>query len=205
MTPIYVSLATEGLLDEQVLRRLLTQSGRDYHPTVCYGKRGKDHLKQNIPRFNFAASHTPFIVLADLDNEDCAPSLVNRWLPKGSNRNLVLRIAVREIEAWLIADRERLAHFLGVAQSKIPLSPDELRDPKATLIGLARQSRRRNLREDLVPAAGSTSKIGKNYVGQLTQFVISEWTVDDPAKQHSPSLARALKAIQQFSPRVPLE
>lgn len=203
MTPIYVSLAAEGLLDEQILRQLLTQTGRDYFPTVCYGKHGKDHLRQNMPRFNYAAEYTPFIILTDLDNEDCAPSLIDRWLPLGRNHNLILRIAVREVETWLLADRERFAHFLGVAESKIPVIPDEVNDPKLLVVNLARQSRKRAIREDLVPTAGSTSQIGKNYVGQLSQFVSKEWTIDDKTRQHSPSLNRATIVLQHFSPRIP--
>ena len=165
MTPIYVSLAAEGLLDEQVLRRLLTHTGRDYVPTVCYGKRGKDHLRQNIARFNHAAEYTPYVILTDLDNDDCAPQLIDRWLPQGRHSNLTLRIAVREVEAWLLADRERFARFLGVAESKIPLLPDEVRDPKLLVVNLARQSRKRAVREDLVPVSGGTSQVRKNYVG----------------------------------------
>lgn len=205
MTPIYVSLAVEGLLDEQILRRLLTQTGRDYLPTACYGKQGKDHLRQNTPHFNHAAEHTPFVILTDLDNEDCAPSLIDRWLPRGRNHNLILRIAVREVETWLLADRERFARFLGVAESKLPVRPDEVDDPKLLVVNLAHQSRQRAIREDLAPTAGSTSQIGKNYVGQLSQFVSKEWTIDAQTRQHSPSLDRAIIALQQFSPKIPCD
>ncbi|HZY41445.1 MAG TPA: hypothetical protein VFF59_05530, partial [Anaerolineae bacterium] len=93
--------------------------------------------------------------------------------------------------------------FLGVAESKIPVIPDEVNDPKLLVVNLARQSRKRAIREDLVPTAGSTSQIGKNYVGQLSQFVSKEWTIDDKTRQHSPSLNRATIVLQHFSPRIP--
>lgn len=45
---IPISLAVEGELDERVLRELLKQSGCSFAPGVCYGKRGKDNLWQNV-------------------------------------------------------------------------------------------------------------------------------------------------------------
>lgn len=69
MMPIPVSLAAEGDLDEQVLRQLIVQCGSPFAPGVCYGRRGKDHLRENIGRFNHAASHIPFIILVDLDTD----------------------------------------------------------------------------------------------------------------------------------------
>lgn len=200
MTPIPVSLAVEGLLDEQVLRQLLEQSGRPFAPGVCYGKKGKDHLKQNVARFNQAAAHVPFIILTDLDEEDCPPGLIGRWLPKGCHNNLVLRIAVREVESWLLADREHLAEFLRIPAILIPQQTDNCADPKSLLIDLAKRSPRRDIREDIVPVPGSTSKVGKNYVGQLTKFVTSKWHVDDASRSHSPSLDKAMKALIGFAP-----
>jgi len=200
MTPIPVSLAVEGDLDEQVLRQLLQQSGKPFTPGVCYGRRGKDHLRQNVSRFNHAARYTPFIILADLDNEDCPPGLVNRWLPHGRNSNLILRIAVHEVEAWLMADREHLAEFLGIPVAKIPQQTDDCNEPKLLLVNLARHSRKRHIREDLVPMLGSTSKVGRNYTGQLIRFAISAWRVDDAARRYSPSLDRAMNAVQRFTP-----
>ena len=107
------------MLDEIVLRQLLKQSGKEFGVTACYGRRGKDHLRQNIVRFNHAAVHKPFIVLTDLDGEDCPPGLIGRWLPDGQHSNLALRIAVREVESWLLADVARFADFLGVRADPI--------------------------------------------------------------------------------------
>lgn len=200
MTP--VSLAVEGPLDEQVLRQLISQSGKPIVVGVCYGNRGKDYLRHNVKRFNVAARHAPFIVLTDLDNDDCAPGLVKRLLPEKCSRNLLLRVAVHEIEAWLLADRKRMAEFLGVSAAKIPTRADDCEDPKTLLVNLARKSRRRDIRDDLVPAHLSTTKVGKNYVGRLALFVTTKWRVDDLARNNSPSLDKAWQALQRFSPMV---
>jgi len=115
---------------------------------------------------------------------------------------MILRIAVREVESWLLADAERLADFLGVRRSRIPPCPDTTPDPKALIVDLAKSSRKREIREELVPAAGSTSKVGKNYVGQLLRFTISFWQIDARAQQRSPSLKKALLAVQRFSSQI---
>lgn len=55
---------------------------------------------------------------------------------------MCFRIAVREVEAWLLADAEQAAGFLAVPLARIPAEPETLPDPKATLIALAGRSRK---------------------------------------------------------------
>ncbi len=105
----------------------------------------------------------PYLVLTDLDNRECAPSMIQEWLPVTRNHNLIFRIAVREVESWILADRKGFAKFLGIAQKRIPENPDDLIDPKAELIHLARASRKRDLMKDLVPREGSTARQGPAY------------------------------------------
>jgi hypothetical protein len=205
MNTIPVSLVVEGLLDEQVLRQLIAQTAQRFEPSVCYGKSGRDFVECNIPRFNQAARFQPFIVLADLERDECPPILIQQWLPDGTHPNLVLRIAVRMVESWLLADRQALARFLGVSPTLAawPRQPDQETDSKLALINVARRSRYRYILEDIVPAPGGTSRVGKNYAGRLTQFVLAEWKVER-ACQASPSLDRAVRALQRYSPRATL-
>lgn len=65
------------------------------------------------------------------------------------------RIAVRAAEAWILADRGRVAEWLGVPAARVPHDPDSLDDPKPTLVDLARRSRRSRMRRDLVPREAS--------------------------------------------------
>lgn len=154
-----------------MLRRLIGQSNCHFNAGPCYGQKGKDHLWQNVPRYNIAARQVPFVILADLDREECPMALIERWLPGGRHGNLLVRIAVREVESWLLADRKSFADFLGVSEFKLPKDPDAYEDPKRLVVNLARDSRRRDIREDLVPLPGSTSRIGRNYIGRLGYFV----------------------------------
>jgi hypothetical protein len=202
MMPLAVRLAAEGDLDEQVLRRLLADVGRPFAPGVCYGKHGRDHLRQNLPRFNHAARHCPFVVLADLETDECPPVLIRAWLPDGGHSNLLLRIPVRMVESWLLADQDGLANFLGIPSSWIPSQPDLVEHPKRLVVQIARRSRFRTIREDLVPAPGSTSYVGKNYVAQMIRFVLTRWQTQE-ARRHSPSLDRALNALAHFTPILP--
>ena len=141
----------------------------------------------------------PYLILTDLDYNECAPTLIKEWLPETKNPNLIFRIAVREVESWVLADRLGFAKFLGISQNKMPKKPDELSDPKAHLINLARASRKRDLREDIIPKRGSTAKQGPAYNERLVSFVEAAWN-PSTARQFSPSLERTLKAIEAFAP-----
>lgn len=142
----------------------------------------------------------PYLILTDLDMRECAPSMIREWLPVARNHNLIFRIAVREVESWLLADRFGFAKFLGIARDKLPKNPDDLSDPKAHLINLARISRKRDLREDILPKVRSTAKQGPAYNERLVSFVREAWN-PSKARQHSSSLESTLKALEVFAPQ----
>ena len=102
----------------------------------------------------------------------------------------------------MLADRLEFAKFLGISQNKMPKKPDDLPDPKAHLINLARASRKRAIREDIVLKTGSTAKQGPAYNERLVSFVKATWN-PSTASQFSPSLERTLKAIEAFAPTWP--
>jgi hypothetical protein len=108
-------------------------------------------------------------------------------------------VAVREVESWLLADREGFAQFLGINDVLVPDQPDKVADPKQTLINLARRSRRRALKQSIVPRPGSTAIQGPDYNGCLGDFVRSQWN-SNAAKDRSPSLNRAWQRVMSFEP-----
>ncbi len=94
VTPIVISSAVEGLVDEAVVKCLIVEAGGEIGPV--YGKRGKSLLKQRINGYNNAAHHHPWIVLIDLNHEaDCPPPLKAAWLP-APGPFMCFRIAVRK-------------------------------------------------------------------------------------------------------------
>jgi len=191
-----VEIVVEGLADEVVVKRLLDHVGLPYGHT--YGMKGKEHILKALRNYNQAARYSPWVVVVDLDDEPaCAPLLVRQYLPHPSV-GMKFRVAVRAVEAWLLADKDTLAKFLAVPQNRFPSQPEADPDPKATLIGLARQSRRREIREDMVPRPGSGAKVGPAYTARLIEYVTqssSQWR-PEVAAQRADSLRRCIEALQ---------
>ena len=154
MRGLTVNIAVEGATDLAVADRLCGELGLLRGPV--FGQRGKQHLDKSLPGFNAAAEHGAWFVLRDLDHDaTCAPEMMSVLLPTGRRPRMLLRIAVRSIEAWLLADAAGISKWLGVASSLVPALPETVDDPKATFLGLARRSRSRALRDALLPKAGS--------------------------------------------------
>ena len=196
---IPINLAIEGQLDEAVLKVILWQSGIPFAICSCYMREGFGYLKKQIRAFNNAAKGTPYLVLTDLDTYKCAPLLIEKWLPSHKHQNLIFRIAVRGVEAWLLAHRQAIADFLGINVRKIPEYPDNIENPKQFLINLARKSRKRRLKDAIIPRPGSTATIGPDYNNIMSLFVGNDWDVNE-AVGNSPSLKRAFNEIASFSP-----
>src|SRR5690606_24853236 len=105
----YVTGAVEGLVDEAVLRRLIREAGMQC--VAVYGKEGKPYLIEQLPKYNNAARYAPWCILIDLDRDaGCAPEFIDRILPDRAP-GMVARVAVREVESWLLADRVNMAKF----------------------------------------------------------------------------------------------
>ena len=188
--------AVEGIVDEAVACRLISHAGAV--PGYVYGKKGKSFLRRGIKGYNNSAKRALWFVLVDLDHDaDCAPPLCSDWLPNKAP-GLCFRVAVRAVEAWLLADTERLAKFLGVAPSKMPADPEALDNPKAVMIDLARGSRRRDIREEMVPRPGSGRRVGPAYASRLIEFASKHWR-PDIAGRHAHSLKRAIRCIKQIT------
>ena len=194
----YVSGAVEGISDEAVLRRLVIARGAVVHRVQV--QRGKANLRRALPGYNAAAQGDPWLVLVDLDQDfDCAAALVTDWLPAPSTY-MRFRVVVREIEAWLLADRERFASFFSVPASAVPDQPDEIPDPKSTLLTAITRSRRKAIRVDMLPRLGSGRQVGAAYTSRLIEFASDDdqgWR-PDVAADRSPSLSSCLTRLDSL-------
>jgi hypothetical protein len=192
---VHVSAAVEGLVDEAVVERLIDYAGGV--PGPVYGKNGKPALRDRVRGYNNAARHAPWIVLVDLNGEEeCAPPLRQAWVPNVAQQ-LCFRVAVHAVEAWLLADREALAHFLRVAGARVPHEPETLDNPKRALVDLARQSRLRAIRQDMVPRAGSGRSVGPAYVSRVIEYIRTEWR-PNVAAGRAESLQRAVNCLKRL-------
>ena len=111
--------------------------------------------------------------------------------PGGQSPGLYICIAVRAVEAWFMADRGVLARYLSIPQGKIPAQPEQVDDPKQTIVNLARQSRSAAVRNHVVPSERSGRSVGHGYTAALMEFVQDKWC-PERTSQAAPSLTRAL-------------
>jgi hypothetical protein len=193
--PLVINVAVEGIVDEVVAGRLAEAVGGSL--SRVYGKEGKVALLRRLSGYNKAAEIQPWFVLVDLDHdEDCPPPFRRRHLPSEA-RLMCFRVETREVEAWLLADREGISWFLSVGERLVPADVEALDDPKAVVVGLARRSRRRDIRDDMVPRPGSGRKEGPAYASRPIEFAQSYWR-PEVAAGSCESLRRSMKCLRQI-------
>ena len=194
-----IDTLVEGLLDEAVAHRLLRHC--NHTPGTTFGRRGVNYLRRSVAGFNVRSIHgAPILMLVDFmdTKEDCPPSVLSAWIPQRAPTFLV-RVVVPEIESWLLADREAMANWLGISVARLPSEPEAVVDPKQVLVNLARRSRRKRIRDALVPAKGISANVGPDYVGALGEFTETVWR-PQVARQNAPSLDRCLTRLCSLSP-----
>lgn len=180
----------EGPVDAAVARRLIVavggEPGSDY--VTVRGPRGRDALDQRIPGLVIAARHgRRVLVLRDLDAEPCASPVVARLVPQPPP-GFCLRLAVRAVEAWLLADHEGIARGLRIRKSGLPPEPETLVDPKVVLRRLGQTSRDAEISRQ----CGATPQV----FGALTASLATEVWDPKRAAGRAPSLARALQRLR---------
>jgi hypothetical protein len=192
-----VTVAVEGSVDAAVAGKIIASIGLHIGPV--HGQRGKHWLDRQLLGYNQAARFGPWLVLRDLDRDaSCAPEL-HRELLTASEPLMQFRIAVRAVEAWLLADHRGVARFLRIPVSRVPDRPEDLLDPKSTMIELARNSRSRAIRDDMVPVSRTGSRVGPAYTARLIEFTTQEWQLETAAER-SDSLNRCINALSRLIP-----
>lgn len=186
----------EGVLDEAVASRLITEVG--HQPGACYGKKGYTYIQEKVAAFNRTAQSLYYLALVDMMDTklSCPPEVLHYWLPHRQPK-MIFRIVVQEIESWLLADRSGIAEFLKVNLSDISASPEQLLDPKLTLINLARKSKSRKMREALVPESRSTASVGRLYNSEMLNFINTYWNIQQ-ARLYAQSLDRCVKRLESL-------
>ena len=157
---------------------------------------GNGAIKNKCESFlKMAKSDIHSFILTDLDTTECACSLIRSWFSIPSNVDVVLprqcifRVAVREVESWIIADLEAWATFIGIPATNFSAQPDQLDDPKRHLLNVIRKKGRKKMHREMLPQG--TAQIGPRYNEILCDFVNSSWEPKRAAKS-SPSLNRPL-------------
>lgn len=196
---LYVGLATEDALSEAVGKRLLAEIEQPAEADLCFRKKGYGYLHANMKKWRELAIQRPVVLITDLDQNICPATLVDDWYAgEARPANLIFRVAVKEVESWLLADRTAMRQLLG-KKGKLPTSPDSLPDPKQHLLALAKNAKR-EVRQDLVQETGAAASQGLGYNARLTDLVAHSWS-PTRAADRSPSLQKALVRLRELGQR----
>lgn len=197
----WIILATEDELSEQVGLTLIQEVGLEASRQLR--RQGNGYLRNRISNFcSIAADVQPVLVITDLDQQVCPSAMILDWLGQRKRPdNMLLRVAVREIESWLLADHDGIRKLLGQKVSgHLPDDPDSLLNPKQELLKLSERAPRAT-RNELLPPKGAFSPQGLGYNTVLSQFVRECWN-SDRAEKRSPSLKRTKKRIGELANRL---
>ena len=199
MRDIYI--ATEDALSEAVVERLTEETQGRLRVSDRIGKTGAGDLRKRLPELVRLAPAIPVVLLTDLDLKPCAAGLVTEWLHNLSRpETLLLRIAVREVEAWLLADQQAFGTCFRIPPSKLPDDPESLPDPKQILLNLVQRHAPKKLKQDIVVDRGSGPRQGLAYNLRLIDFVRNQWNPERAAAS-ADSLARARRRIGELAAR----
>ena len=191
-----IALATEDELSEAIGLRWIAESPFHEADVLPLRRNGSGYLKSKVESWRQLAGQQVVLLLTDLDQIDCPVALRNEWLgTRPVPDRLLLRIAVREIESWVLADHDAMRKLIG-DRGKLPPAPDELGDPKAFLLNMVRKYAPRDVKQDLLAERGAMASQGLGYNRRLVAWVKSDWSPDRAAAR-SPSLLRARQALRE--------
>ena len=125
-----VILAVEDTLSDAVSTKILESFGIEIMLRI--GFKGNSYLKQKAPSLNQTArGPCDVFMLTDLDSpQNCPSQLIQSWIRTPLNPGFFLRVAVMEVESWIMADRSALARFLSIPVNRIPSHIDDIDNPK---------------------------------------------------------------------------
>jgi hypothetical protein len=203
MSQIEFDYLGEGRSDDAVARKLIASAAAT--PGTSYRRplsgTGKDSLDKRLAGLNAGVQFgKPILVLRDLDHDaNCPSELIAQLLPN-RHPKLLLRICVREAEAWLMADFQAYAHYCGISDGQIPAAPESLADPKQLLLGWASSGvatrLSRHIQETRKRGVPDWASLGEWH----SEFAEKHW---DPrramATNRSPSLSRAIARIKSIA------
>lgn len=195
---IVINTATEDEVSERVALRLVAEVVPGGATGLMLRRGGFGYLRSNLHKFCQMAEREHVLLLTDLDRHPCAPALIANWTAgKSLPDKLLLRIPVREVEAWLLADRQSMAELMGISEARLPPEPDMLPDPKRVLLNAARNAKR-SIRSELIFSRGAVASQGLGYNRVLSQYVDTLWDIDRAADR-SPSLRRAVDRLRAIA------
>jgi hypothetical protein len=194
MTPVL--FAVEGETDVPVAEKLIELVGRVPRRVSASG--GSSSIDAGLTRWARPSNGEPMLVLRDwdvADNVECAPELRARIAGARCPSNVAVRIVVRSMESWLMADRDAACHYFRT--TKIPIHPEQVEHPKLALVDACRRSKLRRVRDGMIPRPGSGGAVGADFSLLIADFARNHWN-PTRARLNAPSLSRAIGRMEQL-------
>ncbi len=205
MDAIFLRSFVEDRPSREVLLKLVERHNRTgcrpvaFYPGFPAIENGFGNIKAKCSAFlNMAAGGQHTLILTDLDRAECPAALIRDWFFSGRNdapalpKQVIFRVAVREVEAWLMADREGFAKFLGISPANFNAAPETLADPKKFLLDVIGRKTGKKWTWDMLPTG--RARIGSGYNAGLCAFIRNHWSIDRACSK-APSLQRAVDAL----------
>jgi len=203
-----VYIVGEDAVSYVVIKKVLLYCSREIEIIAELPARG-GQIKQKISEFNKLSESYPVILLSDLDNNDCAPQLLNKLFPKGKNEHFIFNIAIDEAEAWLMADRDGFSKYFYVDIADIPFPIAQKQGGPKALIEmdfkykssmfltheLIRKSKKKELLQQLMPKVGAVK--GPEYNSVILPFIENYWDISQ-ARKNADSLNRMICRIERL-------
>jgi hypothetical protein len=197
----------EDDVTKTIIQKLLFYSSKNVKIISDLPARG-GKIKSLVEKFNNLSEFNPVILLTDLDTYDCAPTLLNNWFIKNPRKpNFIVRIAIDEAEAWLMADREGFADYFRVPIDKIPTSkavskfrpsPIEMNFPYKSSLYMMKEiipfTSNSTFKTKLIAKDGISK--GPEYNTSIIPF-IDAWNIQNASKNSS-SLDRTVIRLKTF-------
>ena len=191
-----------------VIKRILPYCSADFEIITELPARG-GQIKSKIPEFNELSKTHPVVLLIDLDNDDCAPQLIEKLVKVEKNDDFIFNIAVDEAEAWLMADREGFASYFKIKTEDMPSAHQTRQGGRKALTEmnftykssmyltheLIKKSKKPEYVAQLTPKKGAVK--GPEYNGCMLPFIQNTWDIDK-ARQNSDSLNRMIMRIERL-------
>jgi hypothetical protein len=192
---IPIAVATEDELSEAIALRLISELKLPHDVTHALRRNGFGYLQSKMGSWCQMAEHQIMLVLTDLDQANCLVEFRDQWLAdRPLPTSLIFRIAVREVESWVLADHQAMRELVG-KKGVLPTQPDTLPDPKQALLGLGKTAPK-SVRDDLIRTIDGQLRQGVGYNARLTHWINTAWS-PERAAERSPSLARARIRLQE--------
>ena len=197
MTSIHV--VSEDSLSECVATKIVKLYLKNHIPYPIHTGGGKSKILRRILQYNKSAKHLHFFIIIDLDREQCLAHFIkNCFKNQPLKKGMIFRVAVREIESWILADINGFYNYFTIPKQKLSSNPDKLNKPKQHLVNIIDQyCKKRTYKENIIPYKNSNAIVGPGYNSEMIKFIHNSWNVER-ARKNSESLNRCIMALKAF-------